>query len=61
MMKFCANRHFIYITTQSDEHKEQLQLYYKLMEEEIEEITKDWLTYLLILENPANMFDPNSP
>jgi hypothetical protein len=32
LMKLCADRHFIYITVRSDEHKEQLQSYYKLIE-----------------------------
>jgi hypothetical protein len=41
-MKFCIDRHFIYITARADEHKEELQSYYKLTEEDIEEITKDW-------------------
>jgi len=40
-MEFCTYRHFIYITAQADEHKEELQSYYKLMEEDLKEITKD--------------------
>jgi hypothetical protein len=48
LMKFCADRHFIYLTARADEHKEQLQSYYKLTEEDLEEITKDWSTDLLI-------------
>ena len=52
-MKFYADRNFIYITTQVDEHKEELHLYYKLMEEDLEEITKDWSADLLILADPA--------
>jgi hypothetical protein len=31
------------------------------MEEDLEEITKDWSADLLILANPAKMSDPNSP
>jgi hypothetical protein len=42
LMKFCVDWHFIYITTQTNEHKEELQSYYKLTEEDLEEITKDW-------------------
>jgi hypothetical protein len=60
-MKFCADRHFIYITTRADEHKEQLQSYYKLTEEDLEEITKDWSADLLIPADPAEMSDPDSP
>jgi hypothetical protein len=60
VMKFCTNRHFIYITVQANEHKEQLQSYYKLMEEDLEEITKDFSVDLLISVEPADMSDPNS-
>jgi hypothetical protein len=42
LMKFHAYRHFIYITAHADEHREELQLYYKPTEEDLEEITKDW-------------------
>lgn len=41
LMKFSADRHFIYITARSNEHKQQLQSYYKLTEEDLEEITKE--------------------
>jgi hypothetical protein len=37
--KFCADQNFIYITTRRDENKE-LQSYYKLTDEYMEEITK---------------------
>ena len=40
-MKFCVDRHFIYIIVRADEHKEEIQSYYKLREEDLEEITKD--------------------
>jgi hypothetical protein len=40
-MKFHVDRHFIYITVFLDEHKEEIQSYYKLTEEDLEEITKD--------------------
>jgi hypothetical protein len=59
-MKFHTDQHFIYIIARADEHKEQLQSYYKLTEEDLEEITKDWLVYLLIPANPTEMSDPNS-
>jgi hypothetical protein len=54
-MKFHADRHFIYITTREDEHKEELQSYYKLTEEDLKEITKDWSADLLISVDPAEM------
>jgi hypothetical protein len=60
-MKFNADCYFIHITVQDDEHKEQLQSYYKLTEEDLEEITKDWLVDLLIPANPAEMSDLESP
>ena len=41
LIKFSADRHFIYITARANEHKKQLQSYYKLTEEDLEEITKD--------------------
>jgi hypothetical protein len=40
-MKFFVDRHFIYITAWVDEHKEEIQSYYKLTKEDLEEITKD--------------------
>jgi uncharacterized protein YsxB (DUF464 family) len=56
LMKFNADRHFIYITVHSaDEHKKQLQSYYKLMEEDLEEITKDWSADLLIPADPVEI------
>jgi hypothetical protein len=35
--------------------------YYKLMEEELEEITKEWSIDLLIPANPAEIFDIDNP
>jgi hypothetical protein len=61
LMKFCADRHFIYITSRGDEHKEKLQSYYNLTEEDLEEITKDWSIELLLHTDPAEMSSPNSP
>jgi hypothetical protein len=55
------DRHFIYITAHADEHKKQLQSYYKLTEEDLEEITKDWSTDLLIPADPAEISDIDSP
>jgi hypothetical protein len=42
----------------ADEHKEELQSYYKLTEEDLEEITKDWSAELLIPADPTEMSDP---
>jgi len=41
LAKFCTDRHFIYITVQEDEHKEELQYHYKLIEEDMKEITME--------------------
>jgi len=56
-LKFNTDRHFIYIKMHVDEHKQQLQSYYKLTEEEIKEITKDWSKDLLIPANPVELSD----
>jgi hypothetical protein len=53
LMKFSADRHFIYIIACADEHKEQLQSYYKLIEEDLEEITKEWSIDLLVSADPV--------
>jgi hypothetical protein len=42
----------------ADEHKEDLHSYYKLTEEDLEEITKDWSTELLIPTDPTEISDP---
>ena len=52
LMKFNIDRHFIYIIARVDEHKQQLQSYYKLTEEDLEEITKEWSADLLISTEP---------
>jgi hypothetical protein len=41
--KFCTDPHFIYITAHRDESKEELQYYYKLTDEDMEQITKKWM------------------
>jgi uncharacterized protein YsxB (DUF464 family) len=53
LLKFSADQHFIYITMRANEHKEQLQLYYKITEEDLEEITKDWSVDILIPAEPT--------
>jgi hypothetical protein len=55
------DRHFTYITACADEHKQQLQSYYKLTEEDLEQITKEWSVNLLITADPAKMSDVDSP
>jgi len=59
-MKFSADLHFTYITTCTDEHKQQLQSYYKLIEDDLEEITKEWSAYLLVPMDLAKMSDMDS-
>jgi hypothetical protein len=48
MIKFSMDHNFIYLTPRADEHQEQLQSYYKLTEEDLEQITKEWLTSVLV-------------
>jgi hypothetical protein len=55
LMKFSADRHFIYITARANEHKKQLQSYYKLTKEDLEEITKEWSVGLLIPADPTEI------
>jgi hypothetical protein len=60
-MKFSADCHFTYITARGDKHRQQLQSYYKLTEDDLEEITKELSMYLLVAVDPAYMFDEESP
>ena len=60
-MKFSVDHHFIYITVHADENKQQLQLYYKLMEDDLEEITKEWSVGLLVPVNLAEISNVDSP
>jgi len=57
LAKFCVDRHFIYITMRRDEGKEELQSYYKLTDEDMEEITKEWPTKFLIPVEYAKLSD----
>ena len=61
LMKFNADHHFIYIIACTDEHKQQLQYYYKLIKEDLEEITKDWSVDLLIPADPMEISNLDSP
>jgi hypothetical protein len=47
LAKFHVDRHFIYITVRTNKNKEELQSYYNLTEENMEEITKEWLIEFL--------------
>jgi hypothetical protein len=53
--------HFIYLTPCTDEHQEQLQSYYKMTEEDLEEITKEWSMDLLVPTDPTEISDIDSP
>jgi hypothetical protein len=46
--KFHEDMHFIYINSRGDEHKEELQSYYKIIEEDMEELNKEWTTEFLV-------------
>jgi hypothetical protein len=61
LIKFSMDHHFIYLTPRVDEHQEQLQSYYKLTEEDLEEITKEWSADLLVPTNPVDISDIDSP
>jgi hypothetical protein len=61
VMKFNADYHFTYITTHVDEHKQHFQSYYKLIEDDLEEITKEWSIDLLVAADAAEMSDIDSP
>jgi hypothetical protein len=60
LIKFSADSHFIYITVRVDGHKEQLQYYYKLTKDDLEEITKEWSVDLLVPADPMEMSDVDS-
>jgi hypothetical protein len=53
--------HFIYLIPHADEHQEQLQSYYKLTEEDLEEITKEWSVDLLVPADPVDISNIDSP
>jgi hypothetical protein len=59
LAKFHADRHFIYITARRDESKEELQSYYKLTDEDMEEITKEWPAEFLVPVEDAELSDPD--
>jgi hypothetical protein len=59
IVKFSVDKNFIYITACLDKHKEELQSYYQITEEDMEEITKEWPMDFLILVDQVEMSDPN--
>jgi hypothetical protein len=59
LMNFHTDRDFIYITMHADESKEEIQSYYKLTEEDLEEITKEWPAKFLILVDQTELSDPD--
>jgi hypothetical protein len=58
-VKFHTDRHFIYITVHGYKHKEEMQSYYKLTKEDMEEITKEWLAKFLIPIDQAELSEPD--
>jgi hypothetical protein len=61
LMKFNMDQHFIYIIACINEHKKQLQSYYKLTEEDLDNITKKWSTNLLIPIDPMEISNIDIP
>jgi hypothetical protein len=61
LINFSMNHHFIYLTPRADEHQEQIHSYYKMTEEYLEEITKEWSVDLLVSADPTEMSDIDSP
>jgi hypothetical protein len=59
LAKFHADCHFIYITVCQDISKEELQSYYKLINEYMEEITKEWLTKFLVPVEKTELSNPD--
>jgi hypothetical protein len=54
-VKFRVDPHFIYITTHRYENQEELQSYYKLTDEDMEHITKEWSKEFLVLVTDAEL------
>ena len=59
LVKFHVDRNFIYIATHEDENNKDLQSYYKLTEEDMEEITKEWLAEFLVPVKQTELSDPD--
>jgi hypothetical protein len=58
LAKFHVDMHFIYITAPEDKNKEEQQSYYKLTEEDMEEITKEWTVEFLVPFEQTELSDP---
>jgi hypothetical protein len=59
LVKFHADQHFIYIIAHRDESKEELQSYYKLNNEDTEEITKEWPAKFHVPVEDAKLSNPD--
>jgi hypothetical protein len=59
LAKFHVDCHFIHIISRSDESKEELQSYYKFIDEDMEKITKEWLAEFLVPVEQTKLSDPN--
>jgi hypothetical protein len=57
LAKFHADLNCVYITVCRDENKEELHSYYKLIDEDMEEITKEWPEEFLLLINDEKLSD----
>jgi hypothetical protein len=57
--KFHIDQNFIYITGRKDERKEELHFYYKLTDEDMEEIRKEWPVEVLVPIDDEELFDPD--
>jgi hypothetical protein len=55
------DHHFIYIKARADGSKQQLQSYYKIIEEDLEEMTKECSEDFLIPANPMELSNVDSP
>jgi len=59
LVNFHSDRHFIYITMHRGESKEDMKYYYKLTEEDMEEITKEWFVEFLVKVEDEELSNSN--
>jgi hypothetical protein len=59
LAKLHAYDEFIYITTYGEENKEELQDYYKLTEEYMDEITKEWPAQFIVPVGDVELSNPD--
>ena len=57
---FHVDPHFIYITMHIYENKEELQSYYKLTDEDMEQLTKEWSEEFLVPVTDAELSDTDT-